>query len=81
MKRSILAAGALVAAMVLAAPAFARCGDDLKAARSAAARLPDARAADRQAVKKKLDEADAALGKRDEHGCKNAVAATQAMMK
>ena len=81
MKKLILTAGAIVALTILSAPAFARCGDDLKAARAAAAKLPDAKKTERQAVKAKLDEADAALGKRDEHGCKAAVAAAEAMLK
>ena len=79
MKWIMLTAGTMLALATVSNAASARCVDDLKAARIAAGNVSTLNR--KEAVKQKLDQADQALAKRDEHGCKAAVAEAEAMMK
>ena len=76
MKKPIIAAAVLLAAFP-AAPAVAACADDLKKVKEAVAQMPDTRK--KSDAQLKIQEAETALAKKDEAGCKAAVQAADAM--
>lgn len=76
MKKSIISVAAILLVAFAAAPAAAACADDLKKVKEAVAQMPDTRK--KSDAQLKILEAESALAKKDEAGCKAAVQAADA---
>lgn len=76
MKKSIIAVMAVAVFAFAAQPVFAACADDLKKVKEAINKMPDTRK--KSDAQLKIQEAETALAKKDEAGCKAAVQAADA---
>ncbi len=77
MKKSLIAAVSIAMLSFASAPAFADCADDVKKVKAAITQMPQSFR--KQDALLKIQEAEAALARKDEAACKQAVQAADAI--
>ena len=77
MKKPIIAAVAIAVLSLVSVPAFADCAGDLKKVKEEISKMPQS--FKKQDAMLKIQEAETALAKKDEEGCKTAVQAANAI--